>query len=309
MVQVSRALQKWKVKLFVVVFLHDFSHINVIRRTDPTAGHIMTGMKGLLPASLPPLSPSLCSTLNKDDPLDDYLKNRPIRGKALPSIDSSITQHSVTSNSMLSSSADQKFRPMGNKSPERYSQSAGNNEMIGDQYGKDDFYEDDGCSPGAEQYNYDTEYAESFASSDDAENNEIKSDVGSECSHEPSVHDVSNDELFLLSARPFALPFESKSCMVQVFSSKEYDENLRLRVVTSGLTHDVLAERLVPIDKAYEIINAGGHSSQIVHSTDSEDLQSLSTLLINMFKEADEDGSGKLVNIDQDVIHPFFQDL
>jgi Ca2+-binding EF-hand superfamily protein len=100
--------------------------------------------------------------------------------------------------------------------------------------------------------------------------------------------------LFLLSARPFALPFESKSCMVQVFTSRVYDENLRLRIVNSGLTHDILAERLIPIDKAYEVINAGGHSSQIVHSTDGEDLQSLSTLLINMFKEADEDGSGSL---------------
>ncbi|RYG67166.1 hypothetical protein EON64_08075 [archaeon] len=58
----------------------------------------------------------------------------------------------------------------------------------------------------------------------------------------------------------------------------------------------VLAERALSIDRAYEIVNAGGHSSQIVHSTDNEDLASLSTLLINMFKEADDDGSGELIH-------------
>jgi hypothetical protein len=160
---------------------------------------------------------------------------------------------------------------------------------------KEDYYEEEGGNMGDERYSYDSEYADSFASSDEAESNDIKSDIGSETSHDLFIPAVANDELFMLSSRPFALPFESKSCMVQVFSSKDYDENLRMRVISSGLTHDVLAERLVPIDKAYEIINAGGHSSQIVHSTDSEDLQSLSSLLINMFKEADEDGSGKPV--------------
>lgn len=290
--------------LMSLPILFKFCSIWYLRRTDPTAGHIMTGMKGLLPPSLPPLSVSLSSGLSKtDDPLDEYLKNRPIRGKPLPSIDSSLAQSSVASNSMLSSSADQKYRPMGdrNKPNDRCTQSAGSNDMIGEQYGKEDYYDEEAGNTGDERYSYDSEYAESFASSDEAEPNDMKSEIGSEYSHEMLVNDVSSDELFLLSARPFALPFESKSCMVQVFSSKEYDENLRLRVVTSGLTHDILAERLVPIDKAYEIINAGGHSSQIVHSTDSEDLQSLSTLLINMFKEADEDGSGKF-NITQPIL-------
>lgn len=80
--------------------------------------------------------------------------------------------------------------------------------------------------------------------------------------------------------------------ILQVYSSRNYDENIYLKVVTSGMAMKVLAERALTIDRAYEIVNAGGHSSQIVHSTDNEDLASLSTLLINMFKEADDDGSG-----------------
>jgi molybdopterin converting factor small subunit len=107
-------------------------------------------------------------------------------------------------------------------------------------------------------------------------------------------HESTSDELMLLSSRPFAIPFDSKNCLVQVYASRAYDENIRLRVISSGINPQKLLERILPIDKAYEIINAGGQSSQIIHSTDNEDLQSLSTMLINMFKEADDDGSGSL---------------
>lgn len=272
----------------------------------------MSGMKGLLPSSLPPLSPSLMSSLSPTDPLDSYLKGRPsTKKKTLPSLDnSSLSQTSFASNSMLSSTADGRFRSSSRShlQSQRHSQSAGSLSSSladshtnshskqkqkhtriaesddDDPYGQDEFA--DMSSLGC--------VVESDAEGERGRDGEEGDDVASVCSsRDPSVFEAAQEDLFLLASRPFALPFESKSCMVQVFSSREYDENLRLRVLNSGLTHEVLAERLVPIDKAYEIINANGHTNQLVHSTDNDDLQSLSTLLINMFKEADQDGSGE----------------
>jgi hypothetical protein len=100
-------------------------------------------------------------------------------------------------------------------------------------------------------------------------------------------------DLQLLVSRPFALPFESKNCLVQVYISNTYDENVYLKVVTSGISPQVLCERPLQIDKAYEVVNAGGNSSHLIHGSDNEDLGTLSALLINMFQEADDDGSGE----------------
>lgn len=104
------------------------------------------------------------------------------------------------------------------------------------------------------------------------------------------------DDMNLLISRPFALPFESKNCLVQVYLSKTYDENIYLKVVTSGISPQVLCERPLQIDKAYEVVNSGAHSSHLIHGSDNEDLGTLSTLLINMFQDADDDGSGKCHN-------------
>jgi hypothetical protein len=103
------------------------------------------------------------------------------------------------------------------------------------------------------------------------------------------------EDLSLLVSRPFALPFESKNCLVQVYTSKTYDENVYLKVVTSGISPQVLCERPLQIDKAYEVVNAAGNSNNLIHGSGNEDLGTLSTLLINMFQEADDDNSGKLL--------------
>jgi Ca2+-binding EF-hand superfamily protein len=133
-----------------------------------------------------------------------------------------------------------------------------------------------------------------FRSRYDSDGFPLEDDNRSDTEGSQYSHESTSDELMLLSSRPFAIPFDSKNCLVQVYASRAYDENIRLRVISSGINPQKLLERILPIDKAYEIINAGGQSSQIMHSTDNEDLQSLSTMLINMFKEADDDGSGSL---------------
>lgn len=105
------------------------------------------------------------------------------------------------------------------------------------------------------------------------------------------------EDLSLLVSRPFALPFESKNCLVQVYTSKTYDENVYLKVVTSGISPQILCERPLQIDKAYEVVNAAGNSSSLMHGSDNEDLSTLSALLINMFQDADDDGSGKFRSV------------
>jgi hypothetical protein len=50
----------------------------------------------------------------------------------------------------------------------------------------------------------------------------------------PHTHSLTaaTEDLVLLISRPFALPFESKNCLVQVYTSKNYDESLHLKVRT-----------------------------------------------------------------------------
>lgn len=129
-----------------------------------------------------------------------------------------------------------------------------------------------------------------FTQYDDASMSSVEDNIERRSSFAPYI----TDELTLLVSKPMALPFESKNCLVQVYVSKTYDENIYLKVITSGMSPQMLCERPLQIDKAYEVVNTVGHSSHLIHGSDNEDLATLSALLINMFQEADDDGSGKL---------------
>ena len=129
-----------------------------------------------------------------------------------------------------------------------------------------------------------------FTQYDDASMSSVEDNIERRSSFAPYI----TDELTLLVSKPMALPFESKNCLVQVYISKTYDENIYLKVITSGMSPQMLCERPLQIDKAYEVVNTVGHSSHLIHGSDNEDLATLSALLINMFQEADDDGSGKL---------------
>lgn len=111
-----------------------------------------------------------------------------------------------------------------------------------------------------------------------------------------SVHSsVSGAEFSLLVSKATALPSESKNCLLQVhFRKTYYDEHLFVRVLSTGVSPHILSERAVPIDAVFEVVNLAGHHSQIMHSLENENLSSLSSLLINMFKEADTDEAGSL---------------
>jgi len=98
----------------------------------------------------------------------------------------------------------------------------------------------------------------------------------------------------VLLFRPFSIPFESKNCVVYIMACRrEYDENLYLRVVTNSTPMELHSERPVPIDVAHEIVNNSSTSS-LMYSANNDDLMSLRELLVQMFKEADDDGNGYL---------------
>eukprot|EP01041_Mallomonas_annulata_P004128 gene4128-8205_t len=96
------------------------------------------------------------------------------------------------------------------------------------------------------------------------------------------------DKLLLLVSRPMPLPLATKNCLVRAYCSCEYDENIYLRVMSSDL-EKILCERILTIDDAYEML-----SSDLAKVSSGEDLQSLRTLLVNMFKEADDLEKGYL---------------
>jgi len=267
----------------------------LFRRTDPTAGHIMYGMKGLLPNCLPPLSTTFATTLDKGDSITTLSKDI-LKSTTLASLDGSMQRSQLASNSIMSTSVSESYAV-------DYQRSSSAPEVVFAQKG----FPNIGISSTVPIHMSSAEIIESvagmealndsvpshseasFAEDDLMMDQQHCSEVGLNggYSSEPAL-----DDMLLVSSRTFPLPFDSKNCLVQVYVPRCYDENLRLRVVSSGMNPVILAERSIPIDKVYEIFNSSGESGQIMHSTENADLQELSTLLINKFKEADEDGSG-----------------
>jgi len=98
------------------------------------------------------------------------------------------------------------------------------------------------------------------------------------------------EKIFLIS-RPFALPFDTKNCLVEVLMSRDYDEQIHFKVVHMNDRTMLLSERSITIDDVHDILEA---SKSIAKLGVNEDLQALRTVLTNMFKEADKDHRGHL---------------
>lgn len=102
-----------------------------------------------------------------------------------------------------------------------------------------------------------------------------------------------DNKVIVLLARPFAIPFDSKNCIVQICITKEYDDNIYIRVISTSSEPHLYSERPLHIEKAYEMVQVSSTTS-IIHqiSNDDEDVHALRALLINMFREADTENSG-----------------
>jgi len=108
-----------------------------------------------------------------------------------------------------------------------------------------------------------------------------------------SLSDMMHKEGFQsLLRRPFTIPF-GNTVMVQLLSSTtEYNAELLVRV-TNGNGKETLAERFVPIDMVFEVVS-NTNSNSMLQSAGNGDLASLRSLLLTMWKQADDDGNGYL---------------
>ena len=94
-----------------------------------------------------------------------------------------------------------------------------------------------------------------------------------------------------LVGKSCSVPFESTTVLMQLLVSRAYDECLLLRLYSSTEPHEVVGERLLDIDTAFEVFNS--HSS-IMLSSNAADLKSLRGQLVGLFDELDADHSGYL---------------
>ena len=99
------------------------------------------------------------------------------------------------------------------------------------------------------------------------------------------------EERIFLVSRPFALPYDTRNCLVEVFMSKKYDEQIHIKVVSAANHTNVISERSLAIDDVHDILEA---CKSIRKIGVNEDLQALRIILTNMFKEADKNNHGYL---------------
>lgn len=108
-------------------------------------------------------------------------------------------------------------------------------------------------------------------------------------------------DMKILLSRGYSIPFQSAGCTLRILcrtvgedENTKFDEHITLQAVTNTTPRVLLATRTVHIDEVYNIINSDVNQHKIHAVADGGDLVSLRALLIQMFKEADDDGNGYL---------------
>ena len=97
-----------------------------------------------------------------------------------------------------------------------------------------------------------------------------------------------DDSFLLLVSRPAPLPAASKNCIIKAYCSREYDEHVYFKVISSD-GQRLLSERSITIDEAYDMLSVDAS-----RQPPNDDLQSMRALLVNMFGEADTAKKGYL---------------
>lgn len=102
-----------------------------------------------------------------------------------------------------------------------------------------------------------------------------------------------NDDLVdthaILASKPMSAG--DSSVLLRIYTPKQYEEILLLRCLTIVEPHRLLCERKISIDQAFDNVAL---ASQTAKSTTQEDLQSLRSMLVSMFEEADVDNNAYL---------------
>ena len=126
----------------------------------------------------------------------------------------------------------------------------------------------------------------------DADGSTTLSEGGSPLKGIDQASVASTEGFHVLLQRPYKIPFQAQGCTIQLLSSAaEYTENVIIRVVTNSSPRIILQEREANVDLIHEILDEGTAHNTMLQTANNDDLLSLRTLLVSMFKEADDDGN------------------
>jgi hypothetical protein len=129
---------------------------------------------------------------------------------------------------------------------------------------------------------------------DDAHDTDIDWDIVSVDTHNTTGSIINTRDLDknIFIERAFSIPFDARNCIVQVYGLKVPDHRLFFRAICCS-TQDILAERFIYMERGMSIISDRTTNS-LEQAAQSDNMHSLQSLLINMFKEADTDHNGYL---------------
>jgi hypothetical protein len=338
------------------------------RKHDPTAGHLMKGMKGLLPKPLPPIDRSRIGSENSSFAPSTAISfdNRSnmssqFNGSTTLRISKSraglSSRESLNSPSLLSAiieplpsgiaggssvySATRRTGASPNKGKAHIGRAGLPNKAIGSLHQKsslnsnfgiivnesnvEEEYEDEDDIYGNPNFGESIVPFQSNFTDDNASITSKGSEHGSfynspkKLARPRSDGNLANmstnslkalekqqgnaEDKIVLFARPEVNNPEAKNCIVQICTRKELMDELTIRVISSGNTSKILAERPVSVEKAYDIVNeSAANTSMINQVTNHEDVQALRTLLVNMFREADVQKSGEIIIVNRSKI-------
>lgn len=75
-------------------------------------------------------------------------------------------------------------------------------------------------------------------------------------------------EMIFLVSRPFAVPYDIRNCVVEVYISRDYDEVIYLKCLYPTAGGTVLAERSLHVDHVHDILEQGRTAKKVASNDD-----------------------------------------
>ena len=279
-------------QMFDEAFQHHITFVKG-RRTDHTAGHIINCPKKLQSGPLPPVSPALRH--GSSLPLADipYLKSQtspaPLGGDthmssttSIYSANDSISLLEVPQKLRKKVLKKSKTRPV--EKNENVYDDKGVNDNDSDEYEEEDeFFAEDNEGDLVSSGNLASASKVASTSQNPFQHNKTIGDLLD------TEGDDMGDSHHLLASTPMNIEPETKNCLLRIYCSKDYSDDIIVRATTCLEPFKPLAERPMHIDEVYDNIDAVA-----AKSIPQDDAQALRTMLMSMFQEADEDKNGYL---------------
>ena len=121
---------------------------------------------------------------------------------------------------------------------------------------------------------------------------DVNDSVGSFHSKSASTSMLEDQSYYMIAQRQFAIPFEHKNCIIQIFIAESGEDTIYMRVISATAPFTVLTMRSITLDQYFEVVVLLHNMPQAASAI--ENVSHLRSLLTNMFHEADSDQSGSL---------------